>query len=98
MAVRAANGSRAANHVSRPANSARIAAQARPKAINRNRDRGWSSPRNTGSQLFDADALGHHADEAVGAGAAGTAAAPDAILQILDACALLRTVRQVDHA
>src|ERR1035441_3745678 len=50
MAVRAANGSRAANHVSRPANSARIAARARPKAINGTRDRGGSSPRNTGSQ------------------------------------------------
>jgi hypothetical protein len=48
--------------------------------------------------LFDADALGHDGDEAVGTGAAGTAAAPDAILHVLDADALLGTLRQVDHA
>jgi hypothetical protein len=48
--------------------------------------------------LFDANALGHNVDEAVRTGAAGTAAASDAILHVLDAGAFLRTLRQVDHA
>ena len=42
--------------------------------------------------------LATDADQAVGAGAAGKAAAADAILHVLDADALLRTLRQVDHA
>ncbi len=48
--------------------------------------------------LFDADALRHYVDEAVGARAAGTPAASDAILKVLDSDVLLRTMRQVDHA
>ena len=48
--------------------------------------------------LFDADALGHDGDQAVRTGAARTAAAADAILHVLDADALLRALRQVDHA
>src|SRR5580700_6567426 len=49
------------------------------------------------STLFDADAFGYDGDEAVGAGAAGTAAAPDAILHVFDAGVLLGTLREMDH-
>src|ERR1019366_6687277 len=54
--------------------------------------------REGGAVLFDADALGHNVDEAVRTGAAGTAAAPDAILHVGDADALPRTLGKVDHA
>jgi len=48
--------------------------------------------------FFDANALGDDTDEAVRALTAGTAAAADAKLHVLDAGTLRRTLRQVDHA
>jgi hypothetical protein len=48
--------------------------------------------------LFDADAPGGDADQAIGAGSAGQAAAADAKLNILDANVSLSSLRQLDHA
>jgi hypothetical protein len=48
--------------------------------------------------LLDADALGEDRDKAIRAGAAGTAAASDAKLHILDADVLFRALCQLDDA
>src|ERR1700720_3104603 len=48
--------------------------------------------------FFDADAFGDDGDERVGTGAAGTAAASDAELHVLDACVFFGAPGEVGHA